>query len=129
MSSGLPKPCVLASCGELHLNESRCDVHQAELLRQQHRDAEPNRNRLSPRERGYDEAWRRLSARARRMQPWCSDCGRTDDLTTDHLPSAWERKAQGKPIRLEDVDVLCRPCNADAGSSRPGSSRALAEVT
>lgn len=66
-------------------------------------------------ERGYDNAWLRLSARARKRQPFCLDCGATDDLTTDHSAEAWRRKAEGKVIRLKDVDVVCRRCNSERG--------------
>ncbi|BCO41336.1 hypothetical protein MINTM001_24750 [Mycobacterium paraintracellulare] len=68
--------------------------------------------------RGYDAAWKRLSRRARRLQPFCSDCGATEDLQTDHLPSAWARKARGLAIRLIDVDVVCRDCNNARGPAR-----------
>lgn len=68
--------------------------------------------------RGYDERWRRLSERARRRQPFCSDCGRTDSLTTDHSPEAWARREAGKTIRLQDVDVVCVVCNAERGPAR-----------
>lgn len=76
------------------------------------------RDRGTNKERGYGAAWRRLSRRARRLQPWCSDCGRTDELTADHSPEAWRRVALGKPVRLEDIDVVCRWCNADRGPAR-----------
>lgn len=66
-------------------------------------------------ERGYDNAWIRLSERARKRQPFCLDCGATDDLTTDHSAEAWRRKAAGKSIRLKDVDVVCRRCNSERG--------------
>lgn len=69
-------------------------------------------------QRGYDQHWRKLSRRARRLQPFCSDCGRTDDLTADHSTTAWQRHEQGLPIRLEDIDVVCRGCNADRGAAR-----------
>lgn len=68
--------------------------------------------------RGYDHRWRVLSERARRLQPWCLDCGATEDLTTDHTPEAWARRAAGKPIRLTDVAVVCRPCNGRRGRAR-----------
>ena len=68
--------------------------------------------------RGYGAAWVRLSRRARRLQPFCSDCGRTEDLTTDHSPTAWARHDAGLPIRLEDVDVVCVVCNSDRGPAR-----------
>ena len=112
------KPCL--GCGELS-EDSRCHgcMRQNENLNR--RGKHPSKGT-----RDYDTAWKKLSAKARRLQPWCSDCGATEDLTCDHLPSAWERKAAGKAIRLSDVDVLCNPCNAAKGSSRPGSRRAVA---
>lgn len=66
----------------------------------------------------YDYQWRKLSQRARRIQPFCSDCNRTDDLTVDHSPTAWRRYERGLPIRLMDVDVLCRSCNSERGAAR-----------
>lgn len=72
----------------------------------------------TPKQRGYDQTWRKLSERARRLQPFCSDCGRPDDLTADHSTEAWKRREQGLPIRLEDIDVVCRGCNSDRGAAR-----------
>lgn len=80
--------------------------------------------KTSPRERGYDAAWDRLSRAARRLQPFCVDCGSEARLTADHKPSAWERKEAGLPLRLEDVEVVCNDCNVRRGSSRPGAERA-----
>jgi len=68
---------------------------------------EPTALTRCPEHRGYDAEWDRLSRRARRLQPWCSDCGSTEDLQADHLPSAWERRAQRKPLRLKDIEVVC----------------------
>jgi 5-methylcytosine-specific restriction enzyme A len=59
-----------------------------------------------------------LSRRARRLQPFCTDCGSTEDLQTDHTPEAWKRKAAGKPLRLADVEVVCGPCNRARGAAR-----------
>lgn len=80
-------------------------------------------------QRGYDHRWNELSARARALQPWCSDAGKVGTpcrggLTADHLPSAWRRKAKGLPLRLVDVDVVCQGHNDERGSSRSGSERA-----
>lgn len=72
--------------------------------------------------RGYDNAWVRLSRQARRLQPFCLDCGSPYDLTADHSPEAWRRKAEGKAIRLTDIDVVCRPCNSARGAARGESS-------
>lgn len=73
---------------------------------------------LTGRAAGYDNAWDKLSKRARRLQPFCLSCGSTTDLQCDHTPEAWRRKAAGKPIRLRDVQVLCRDCNVAAGPAR-----------
>ena len=77
---------------------TRCPVHRL-----------PDR-RPSPAQRGYDAAWRKLSTLARSVQPWCSDCGATSDLTADHL--TWPAKS------LADVDVVCRACNSRRGPRR-----------
>lgn len=74
-------------------------------------------------QRGYDYRWQVISKRARRLQPFCSDCGTTDDLTTDHTPQAWQRRAAGLPIRIKDVDVICRPCNNRRGNARGDNPR------
>ena len=79
----------------------------------------PTASTHCPEHRGYDSAWERLSQRARKLQPWCSDCGATEGLTCDHSPEAWARRAAGKPIRLRDVDVVCGPCNTARGQARP----------
>ncbi len=105
------KPCI--GCGE-PTGSTRCPSCQPAH----------ERTRGSAHARGYDKRWSRLSQRARRMQPWCTDCGTVENLTTDHLPSAWHRKAQGLVIRLSDVAVVCGPCNTARGSSRPGTERA-----
>lgn len=101
------KPCL--SCG-LPSDQSRCPEHRPKDTRDH-------------RARGYDAAWDRLSQRARRLQRFCSDCGATSDLQCDHTPEAWQRKAEGKPIRLRDVDVCCGKCNRRRGSARPGTTR------
>lgn len=72
-------------------------------------------------QRGYNNAWTRLSKRARRLQPFCTDCGSIEDLQCDHTPEAWQRKAAGKTIRLQDIAVRCGPCNRAAGAARGGA--------
>lgn len=106
------RPCL--TCGEPS-DTSYCDEHDRGAWHHHEGSASA---------RGYDNAWNRLSKRARRLQPFCLDCGSTDNLTADHKPSAWQRKAEGKLIRLVDVDVVCGPCNRARGTSRPGSDRA-----
>lgn len=96
------RPCL--TCGEPCAGP-RCDEHTTDP-------------KLPAAQRGYDAAWTRLSKRARRLQPFCTDCGATEDLQADHTPEAWARKAAGKPLRLADVQVLCGPCNRAAGAAR-----------
>ena len=76
------------------------------------------RPKVSAVKRGYDWSWRKLSKRARELQPFCSDCYSPEDLTADHTVEAWERIAAGKTIGLEHVDVVCRTCNTDRGAAR-----------
>lgn len=104
----LMRPCM--DCGEPSEN-ARCEQHTVATGGQ----------KTSADSRGYDHAWRKLSQRARRMQPFCTDCGTTDDLQADHSPEAWARKLAGKAIRLKDVDVVCGPCNRKRGAAREKS--------
>lgn len=107
----LLKPCI--ECGTLS-DKARCAKHRPKDTR-------------NARRRGYDTAWTRLSKRARAKQPFCTDCGATEDLQADHSPQAWERHAQGLPIRLEDVDVVCGPCNRARGAARTANRFAMPE--
>ena len=110
------KPCL--GCG-IPVEGSRCMDCAAEQDRATPR---PPRGRNSRRD-GYTTSWEIVSRKARRMQPWCTDCGREENLHADHLPSAWDRYHQGLTIQLVDVEVVCSACNNDRGSSRPGSER------
>lgn len=105
----LLKPCI--ACGE-PTDQTRCPDHRLQ---------EPR----TKKERGYGWHWDQLSRRARRLQNFCTDCGTTENLQLDHLPSAWERQAKGLRIRLGiDAEVVCGPCNINRGCARPGSARA-----
>jgi 5-methylcytosine-specific restriction enzyme A len=77
-------------------------------------------------QRGYDNRWRRLSRQARRLQPWCSDCGSVTDLECDHSPEAWAARATGKRITLAMVDVVCGDCNRARGAARGMTPRSTA---
>lgn len=94
--------CIV--CGEPS-PASRCDEHAIK----------PKPRSKTTTQRGYDSRWRRLSERARRLQPWCSDCNTTEDLTTDHL--RWPART------LDDVDVVCRSCNSRRGPIRGVNAR------
>lgn len=103
-----------ADCGEL-TDATYCAEHRPKDNRGKNR-----------RHAGYDAAWDRLSTRARKLQPFCSVPGCTSmDLTVDHTPEAWERKEQGKTIRLADVVVLCRSHNSRAGAARGDKTRGV----
>ena len=125
--SDVLRPCL--TCGELSPN-SRCEQHTREHRAGREREQYRRKGRRT-RASGHDDAsWRRLSKRARKLQPWCNLCGRRADeledyerLELDHLPSAWDKYEHNKPILLTDVQVLCNTCNNKLGSSRPGSER------
>jgi len=100
----LLSPCV--ECGELSY-EAHCNEHRPQRA--------PKREQMK---KGYDAAWVRLSKKARRLQPFCTDCGTEDDLTADHSPEAWKAYYSGRRITLEMIDVCCRSCNAARGAAR-----------
>lgn len=99
------------TCG-VASDESRCAEHR--VLRTRAREG----GRASYRERGYDGAWDRLSARALRRQAFGSDWLGTEHLKADHAPSAWWKAERGLPVTLRDVEVLSGSCNSRRGSSR-----------
>lgn len=80
---------------------SRCEEHEAERL------ARLDLRRGGTTQRGYDGRWKRLSEKARRLQPFCSDCGTTEKLTVHHL--RWPATT------LSHVVVLCQADNNRRG--------------
>ena len=116
------RSCI--ECGEITEAE-RCDQHKIKGKDK----PSGGRHEFSADQRGYDAAWRKLSERARRLQPFCSDCGTGEDLQCDHTPEAWARKAKGLPIRIKDIDVVCGPCNRARGAARPGAESRSALAT
>ncbi len=69
------------------------------------------RNPRANHDRNYGRQWKKLSRVAIEAQPWCSDCGSTEDLTGDH-PIALARGGEA----LQVPAVLCRICNARRGA-------------
>ena len=69
------RPCL--TCGE-PTEASRCPEHDHQTNDRRHKG--------SARAHGYTTSWDKLSKRARRLQPFCADCGATEDLEADHLP-------------------------------------------
>lgn len=94
------KPCLV--CGEV-TDKARCPVHQLPDLRARDRVTRENGAR-----------WKRLSARLRRRQPFCSVCGTPDDLTVDHVKPL---EHGGDPYDETNLDVLCRSHNASKGAT------------
>ena len=119
-------PSVCAECGAVYVREQHGSKCQS-CSEPDRREREQRRG--SRQERGYGARWDRLSARARRLQPFCSDCGATTDLTTDHSEEAWRRHERGQSIRLRDVDVVCRSCNGKRGRARPSELGSTAGTT
>lgn len=97
------RPCL--DCGTPS-EGSRCREHEAErLARRGNSDA-----------RGYDGRWRRLSHKARRLQPFCGEPGGCDfgispknPLTVHHL--RWPATGPA------DVEVLCLTHNNRRGKA------------
>jgi 5-methylcytosine-specific restriction protein A len=108
---------------------TRCEQCAPEARREQQRRDDARRGSATA--RGYDAAWSRLSARARRLQPWCTDCQTTgtadNPLTADHLPGSWDKRAAGKRLTLSDVEVVCSRCNIARGATRGAHARSLGE--
>lgn len=112
---------VCPDCGDVFERDdsySRCPECKP---RRSHRPSHEWKS--SPESRGYDWTWRKLSRRARALSPQCEDCGTVEDLTTDHSEEAWRRREAGLVIRLEDVAVVCRVCNAERGAARGDNRR------
>ena len=97
------RPCI--ECGTPS-PATRCPEHT--------RRPKDTRRRRGKGQAAADPVWRALSRRARKAQPWCSDCGATEDLTCDHrIPKSI---APDLVHCLENVAVLCRPCNSRRGT-------------
>ncbi|MEU9236456.1 HNH endonuclease [Streptomyces subrutilus] len=62
----------------------------------------------------YDYQWVKARAEAIRLQPWCSFCGCTTDLTGDHI----QPLAEGGMNTPENIRVLCRSCNTRRENAR-----------
>ncbi len=115
--TGSPRPCL--GCGVVVMEPDSKHGARCESCTEEWKAARPRRgerkSKASSWALGYDSKWRRLSKRARQLQPWCSDCHSTEDLTADHL--RWPA------LSLADIDVVCRSCNSKRGAIRgPGGA-------
>jgi len=75
-------------------------------------------------QRGYGNEWYRLSAKARKAQPWCTYCGSTIDLTADHIIPL----KRGGASSYANMQVLCRRCNSRKQDGRGGWGTTEASV-
>lgn len=119
-STGLLRPCL--GCGTLVRTEkknagARCASCEKARKKTNRRDESPKPSSVR---RGYDHAWRRLSKEARRLHPFCMDCGTHEDLTADHL--RWPART------LADVEVVCRACNSRRGPLRKNGKHSSIRV-
>lgn len=96
------KPCL--NCGTL-AKQTRCPSCSVRYARLRER-ARPTRS-----ERGYNAEWQRLSKLLRTIQPYCSRCKATKDLTVDHIIPL---SAGGSTVE-SNLQVLCRKCNSSKG--------------
>lgn len=110
------KPCIV--CGEPS-EASRCDEHR----RAQENARESRRNVEHP-AYGNRTRWKNASRRARAAQPFCLDCGATDQLTVDHILPFRERPDLA--YAQDNLAVLCRPCNARKGDTMPDADAVAA---
>lgn len=95
------KPCLEIGCPFPAVYRGRCGSCASEYEGQRGTRAE----------RGYDNDWLTRVAQAVKAQPWCSDCGATEDLTGDHpIPLAQGGSKDQQPI------VRCRSCNSRKGA-------------
>jgi len=72
----------------------------------------------SARELGYDAQWDRLSKRARRMQPFCIDCGSTEDYRQTTAQRRGRTKPPVRPSTLWTSPCVAGP--ATAPEDKPG---------
>jgi 5-methylcytosine-specific restriction enzyme A len=91
--------------------DGRCPEHAAAHL------ARDNQRRATKqRAHGRNSRhWRRLCARAKELQPWCSLCGRRRKLTVHLRPECGTDHARAT---LDQVVVLCVWCHGDVDGGR-----------
>ncbi len=68
-------------------------------------------------QRGYGSDHQALAKLAIARQPWCTDCGSTDDLTADHIIPT----SKGGRNVLSNYATRCRGCNH--GKGNPGRGK------
>jgi 5-methylcytosine-specific restriction endonuclease McrA len=99
----MKRACLEPGC-PLLTTRTRCFLHTRAK----------DKARVAKRGTLYQGDYRKRRAATIAAQPWCSDCGRTTDLTADHIVAGQE----DSPLR-----TLCRSCN----SARANRARARAQ--
>ena len=96
------RPCL--ACGDLITAGTRCSSCTPADTKKPRQIAHA----------GTDSQWRRLSLRARRMQPFCIDCHTDQDLTADHILPVDQFPELA--YAMENITVRCRPHNSARGN-------------
>ncbi|VDR40031.1 Uncharacterised protein [Tsukamurella paurometabola] len=96
------RPCL--HCGDLITSGTRCASCTPADTKKPRKIAHA----------GTDSQWRRLSVRARRMQPFCIDCHTDRDLTADHIIPV--DVAPELAYAMENITVRCRTHNSARGN-------------
>lgn len=96
----IARPCL--RCGDLIPTGSHCTDCKPKPAPQDHVAYKNN------------APWKRLSQKLRRLQPWCNQCGATNNLQADHILP--ESKYPELAYCEENLQVLCRTCNGQRGN-------------
>ena len=98
-------PCT--ACGEPHDGPGRCPDCRREADTARDRTRDPSRSHQGT------ARWTKLSARLRRIAPFCETCGSTKLLEVDHILPVVEFPEL--VYIIENLRVLCRRCNRSRG--------------
>lgn len=106
------RPCI--GCGTVITSGSRCQDCKL-----------PDRPRTrTTAHAGSDWRWRKLSARMRKLSPFCEKCGSKNksSLTVDHvIPVSDDATLAYEPLNLR---VYCQSCNASRSTNVTDNERA-----
>jgi 5-methylcytosine-specific restriction enzyme A len=102
-------------CGMKKPTSGRCDSCRKQYEREKSRRRRALKGTTS--QRGYGTDHQRLSKLAIAQHPWCMDCGKTSDLTGDHIVPT----SKGGRNVLSNYAVRCRSCNTTR-RNREGAS-------
>lgn len=104
------RPCLV--CGE-PTDGPRCPEHTVSRPR-------------DPQHVHFNRArWKNLSARLRRLSPFCELCSATADLTVDHIVRVADRPEW--TYETANLRVICRTCNGRLAAT-PATPEQVAEV-